>query len=292
MAALPADYLRRLVYAKYLLRRATELLRHRTLLATAEALLALHDGAEILMRVVGDQLRVKQFYNFMEFWSRIKDVTGNEPAHRATMDRLNDARNSFKHKGIPPDRTVVSGFQALVEEFCGDLCSQYLGLDYEKLTMGSLISNNKARELVEESEKLFESGDKRNAMNQLAFAFDELYFSARQDAHEVVLKPPATPSFPSTQDFTARKLIDIAKDFAKDHERMADTVNMLLLGIDPLALLFFKRSTPGVVRFAGGRVEIDWNPRGVPAPDDEPTYLRCRDFVIEFSLRTDELFRA
>jgi hypothetical protein len=78
MAALPADYFRRLVYAKYLLRRAAELLRHRTLLATAEALLALHDGTEMLMRVVGDQLRVKQFHNFMEFWSRIKDVTGNE----------------------------------------------------------------------------------------------------------------------------------------------------------------------------------------------------------------------
>src|SRR5690242_6183976 len=113
MVPLPVDYVRRLVYAKYLLRRGGELLRHRTLLATAEALLALHDGAEMLMRVVGDHLRVKQFHNFMEFWPRVKDVTGAEPAHRAAMDRLNDARNSFKHKGIPPDRTVVSGFQTL-----------------------------------------------------------------------------------------------------------------------------------------------------------------------------------
>jgi hypothetical protein len=96
---LPNDYLRRAVYAKYLLRRATELLRHRSLLSNAEALLALHDGAEMLMRVMGDHLRVKQFYNFMEFWPRVKDVTGAEPAHRAAMDRLNDARNSFKHKG-------------------------------------------------------------------------------------------------------------------------------------------------------------------------------------------------
>jgi hypothetical protein len=135
MTALPTDYIRRAVYAKYLLRRAGELLRHRTLLSSGEAVLALHDGAEMLMRVVGDHLRVKQFHNFMEFWPRVKDVTGAEPPHRAAMDRLNDSRNSFKHNGIPSDRTVVSSLQILVKEFCADLASRYLQVDFASLSL-------------------------------------------------------------------------------------------------------------------------------------------------------------
>jgi hypothetical protein len=288
---LPADYIRRAVYAKYLLRRAAELQRHRSLLATAEALLALHDGVEMLMRVVGDHLRVKQFYNFMEFWPRVKDVTGSEPAHRAAMDRLNDARNSFKHKGIPPDRTVVSGFEAIIQEFCAELCAKYLDLDFEKLSLGTLISNDTARGFVEESERLFESGAWGDAMNQLAFAFDELYFSARTDTKDVLLQAPSSNSIPSGLNAAERQIVSIAKDFAKNYEKLTDKVNMLILGIDQLALTFFKRSTPHVLRFANGRMELLWKQHR-PTPDEEPTYLRCRDFVIEFSLKSDELFRA
>jgi hypothetical protein len=288
--ALPADYIRRAVYAKYLLRRATELLGHRTLLSNAEALLALHDGAEMLMRVVGDQLRVKPFYAFMEFWPRVKDVIGAEPPHRAAMDRLNDTRNSFKHKGIPPDRSVVTGFVTLVDEFLTEISTQHLQVDSFKLSMALLISNDKARACVEESERLFYSGSRRDAMNQLAFAFDELYSSARDDAKDVLLTTPRL-SLPHGRTSEERSIIDFAKDFFTSHEELTDAVNMQMLGIDPVAIVYFKRSTPGVVRFASGRVEINWPRRGVPPVDDEPTYLRCRDFVIEFSLRNDELFR-
>lgn len=122
-------------------------------------------------------------------------------------------------------------------------------------------------------------------MNQLAFAFEELYSSARTDAKDVLLHSPGTSSLPSGTNAAERKVIDIASEFAKSHGRMADTVNMLLVGVDPLALMFFKRSTPGIVRFASGRVKINWNVSRLSTPDDETTYLRCRDFVIEFSLR-------
>ena len=52
--AVAPDLIRRITYSKYLLRRATFLQREGNELATAEALLFAHDGAEMLMRVVTD----------------------------------------------------------------------------------------------------------------------------------------------------------------------------------------------------------------------------------------------
>lgn len=288
--AFPTDYLRRAVYGKYLLRRAADLLRQRALLSNAEALLALHDGAEMLMRVVGDYLRVKQFHNFMEFWPRVKDVTAAEPAHRAAMDRLNDARNSFKHKGIPPDRTVVSGFQTLTEEFCRDLCATYLGQDFSAFTLSSLISKAPVRGLVNESETLFEGGKVREALEKLALAYDKLKTAAEDEANEVLVNTGLSVHFHDSHPML-RKIESSLEDLAQDHNQVAETMNMLLLGVDPHSYLFFRKSMPLIIR-AGQLAPEDvvaW-----PSDNEEfdpLTYQLCRDFVIEFSLRNDDLFR-
>jgi hypothetical protein len=290
MTPLPADYVRRVVYGKYLLRRARELLRHRTLLATAEALLALHDGAEMVMRVVGDHLRVKQFHNFMEFWGRVKDVNGSEPTHRAAMERLNDTRNSFKHKGVPPDRTVVSGFQALVEEFCGDLCMTYLGRDFSTFTLSSLISKAPVRELLNASEVIFEGGKVKEALEKLALAYDKLKTAAEGESNEVLVNTGLSVHLPDSHPMLSRiesSLIDLARN----HNEVAETINMLLLGVDPHSYLFFRKSMPVIIR-AGqlAREEmLVWPSDNVEF--DPQTYPLCRDFVIEFSLRNDELFK-
>jgi hypothetical protein len=290
MPPLPADYIRRVVYGKYLLRRADELLRTRTLLAAGEALLALQDGAEMVMRVVGDHLGLPPRYEFLDFWSKVKEKTGTEPQHKAAMDRVNVARVGFKHKGNTPDRTLVSGFQTLVEEFCADLCSQYLDEDFSALTLSSLISKAPVRALMQESEALFEGGSVREALEKLALAYDRLKTAAEDEANEVLVNTGLSFHFPDSHPMLGR-IESSLKDLVQDHNQLAETMNMLLLGVDPHSYLFFRKSMPVIVRAGLLPKEILVWPN-LDQKCDPFTYPPCRDFVIDFSLRNDELFRA
>jgi len=153
-ATLAPDLIKRITYSKYLLRRATSLQGEGNELATAEALLIAHDAAEMLMRVVTDFLGASPPKEFMNFWNNVAEKTKtSEPPHRGTMDRLNNLRIGFKHKGNLPNRTVVEGLLPIVTSFCLDIATLYLRIDYESISLADLIPNDEARkELVEKAD--------------------------------------------------------------------------------------------------------------------------------------------
>jgi hypothetical protein len=241
---LPNDYLRRTVYAKYLFRRASALLDSKTVLAAGEAILTLQDSAEMLMRVVGDQHGVTNF-QFPEFWQKIKDKTGVEPSLRNAMVRVNQARVAFKHHGTLPNPTVVRDFLPLVKDFSFELSKAYLGLDFEKLSLAELVTRVSVKALVEEGEYLFAS-EPHKAMEKLGLAFEELYESAKQDAYDVLARPPKP--FKPRIDPSLSNIEDYIEEITEDHERVANTLNMLLLGIDPHMYFYFRNWTPRFIR--------------------------------------------
>jgi hypothetical protein len=89
---LSPDLLKRLTYSKYLLRRAKELRGRGDELSSAEAILAAHDSAEMLMRVITDFLGTKSEQEFMKFWQSVQDKTGTAPPHKGQMERFNKVR--------------------------------------------------------------------------------------------------------------------------------------------------------------------------------------------------------
>jgi hypothetical protein len=112
------DQVRRLIYSRYLLARAGTLQGDGGELASAEALLAVHDSAEILMRVVTDHLGARPAHDFMDFWKNVKDSGHPEPPYRGAMDRVNNLRVGFKHKGNLPHPGVVRDLMPSVTAFC------------------------------------------------------------------------------------------------------------------------------------------------------------------------------
>jgi hypothetical protein len=283
---LPADYLHRAVYAKYSLRRAKALLQQKTILAGGQALLALQDGVEMLMRVVADHLQLPPFQNFMEFWAKVKSQTGTEPPQRAAMDRLNNARVGFKHKGNLPNLGVVNGFVPLAEEFCIEVTSQYLGLDFLHLSMAELVSKDTVRSLLQESETLFQAGSRMAAMEKLALAFDELESIVKTESKDLLMEEPEIPGPWDFDDHHVQKFANAMMDWSA---QMVYTVNMLQLGIDLHALFFFAKTVPRRSRTGYGNVQFVWPNGFTEERIEEHRYIACRDFVIDFSLRTDEL---
>src|ERR1039458_1002993 len=212
------DYMKRLTYSRYLLTKAKVLQRSGNELSAAEAVLTAHDAAEMLMRVITDHVGVGPPEKFMDFWKFVKDKTGSAPPHRGAMDRFNNLRVGFKHKGNLPNSSVVGDLLPSVSSFCSECAERYLKVDYESVSLIDLIQNGEAREKMKEAEKAKAEGDFHKCFLALGVAFDNLRFDAgKRDGVGLI------PQIHSGQSFDPLT--------AGAFQKLIDTVNMLILGI-------------------------------------------------------------
>jgi len=70
--AVSLDIRKRVLYAKYILFRATRAQIEQNELGVAVSLLLMHDASELLMLAVTDHLQLGSKWSFMEFWERVK----------------------------------------------------------------------------------------------------------------------------------------------------------------------------------------------------------------------------
>jgi hypothetical protein len=285
--ALGPDFIRRITYSKYLLRRATSLQSERNELAAAEALLFAHDGAEMLMRVVTDFLGASPPKELINFWNNVAEKTKNgEPPHKGTMDRLNNLRVGFKHKGNLPNRTVVDGLLPIVNSFCLDIAALYLKIDYETISLADLIPIDEARKEVKKAEEAFIKGDAETTFLSFGVAYDRLREEARK-----TLGPLMSQSHWDRWDSSSHwptgvrqyaKALQIDK-MAKDLQHLIDITDSLAMGIQPQQLRKFESLTPLRSYSASRQMTVIWT-RHAPTLDEE-AFEFCHAFVIDFALR-------
>jgi hypothetical protein len=265
------DSVKRLSYSKYLLRRGKSLQQAGNELSSAEAVLAAHDSAEMLMRVITDYLGASPPEKFMDFWKVVKDKTSSEPPHKGAMDRLNSLRVGFKHKGNLPNSGVVADLMPSVAGFCAECTEQYLGVDYETVSLSDLVLNEEARDKVKEAERAKAEGNLPDALLALGITFDKLHDEAREKHKLGLIRRPRPSRFESD------------RAWIRPVQQLVDTVNMLVLGIDPVRLRRFSASTPIRNYASSGAIELIWpaDPGTLVAED----YDFCYQFVIDFALR-------
>ena len=281
------DLVKRLIYSKYLLNRARLLQQERNDLASAEAVLAAHDSVEMVMRVVTDFLRTNPAPDFMKFWKVIKEKSGTEPPHKNAMDRLNNLRVGFKHMGNLPNPSVVTDLMPSVAAFCADVTAQYLGHDYETVTLTDLIQNAAAREKVKEAEKAKAEGNIPDSLLGLGVAFDKLRDEARKKHSWGLIQQSYWDRLDRVhvggrynRELAAALNLD---KLGKPVQQVIDTVNMLILGIDPVRFRRFSASTPGRSYAASGVMQSMWlrDPKALGVED----FDFCHQFVVDFALR-------
>jgi hypothetical protein len=247
---LTPEELKRVVHSKYLLKRANSLAAEGHEMALAGAILTAHDASEMLMRVVSDVLNVK-WNQFGEFWSNIEATGLARPPRSGAMDQLNSERTAFKHKGIAPNPANVQARLQVASSFCEEIAKDYLGLDYGSVSLADLVQNIEARTKLKEAGISAIRGDFGSAVTDCGNAFDILFVEARQkhnaalvgdipiDGRDLV-KSPATESMKA-------KI-----------QKIGQTVDALILGIDPSRLRKFSETTPIRQRSGYGDVTITW----------------------------------
>lgn len=281
-----SDTRKRVLYAKYLLSRSRNAQAEPNELGVAVSLLLMHDAVEMLMLAVTDHLQLGQNWSFMEFWSKVKDSGRSEPPHRIPMGQLNTLRVGLKHKGLLPRPETVRDLLPRIESFCEDLTRNYLdGLVFADVSLADLITAEDTRNLVLEARQAYTAGNREEAFVALRRAFDGLYRSVSQEVP--LIKEPPTIRIPTSQIPIA--LRDGLKTYQAAVAQSAHTLNILMMGIDPVKYRFFVRHTPHVSYSVSGIYQAVLTRTYKDAPD--AVFETCFDFVIEASLRINEVFR-
>lgn len=277
-AQVDPDVVKRVTYSKYLMDRAYDHWQRGGDLDAAQAILLAHDSAEMLMRAIGDFEHVRLPDGFMVFWDEIRKKTGIEPPHKGQMDRLNNVRGAFKHKGILPNATVVADLLPLTRSFCEEATELFLGIKYHEISLADLIPNDRVRQLLKDAETAIAAKDMRKAFEALGIAFDVVVREA-VTKNNVGLVEDFNFSY-----FTEQELgSEIRREISNGLKELGDTVNMLVLGIDPIKRKRFSLITPLRQHTVSGNVLIVWTRD--PEKIDPSAYDFGYRFVLESGLR-------
>jgi hypothetical protein len=282
VAQLDPDLLKRTTYSKYLMDRAYDLRQQSSDLGAAQAILFAHDSAEMLMRVIADHQHVRFPENFLAFWEEIKRKTNIEPPHKGQMDRLNSVRVAFKHKGILPNASVVADLLPIARSFCEEATETFLGIKYDDVSLADLIPNDRARQLLKDAEAAAVAKNMAEALKALGIAFDILLRDAVAKSKAGIVGN-FNLSYFSQQELGSHAQREISKAV----QQLADTVNMLVLGIDPIKQKRFSLLTPVRQHTVSGDVQVIW--MHDPGHVDQSAYDFCYKFVLDAGLKLSVL---
>ena len=278
------DIHRRVVNAKYILERAARMQRESNEMSIAVSLLLMHDAVELLMHAVLDHLSVKKKYEFMGFWSAIKEAGYPEPHDYAPMETLNKLRVGLKHSGILPRSQTVQELLPRARGFFENVLKAYCAVDYASVSLIDLIADEEVRSLLNEAQSKFSSGDKVGGLTNLKIALHKV--ENPKGKHLPLMQAPSTPRIPN-------EMARAGWDQYLNHlhpflGESASRMNATMLGVDPIRYAAFVRSTPNVQwSMAGTHTVIMMRSYDSVSQAD---FTELLDFIIEYAVKASEAY--
>jgi len=271
------------------------------------SVLSLHDASELLLGTIADHIDASLPKNatFMDHWRLLSPnrlSRGIELPARQRMDRVNELRIAFKHKGIMPSKTAIELSCTDVKAFLEDTITLVFGLDFASINMAGVIPQPSTRELVNAATAAAASGDLREAMGLLGEAFEELFNhdgreprsfaafgeSVSQPVSEIdigrMLSTPREPGKRPPPD--VRPLARQIATTTKAAQEMQRGLRVMALGIDFRQFARFQKLTPYIARFVGGGKDRFTQPGYDPTREE---FDYCCQFMVTVALRLAEL---
>ena len=263
------------------------------------SILPLHDSAEAFLQLACERYDAgENKADFMRYWELLS-AKGIAVFERETMRQLNVARRSLKHQGILPAHVELEGFRAAVTNLLYGSSVALFGIEFDKITQVSLVSDPVSRGKIEAAYKAFEMKDHQSALGLAAAAFilvrrarDEVRTSSLPSQMPASLWAKTTQS--SFSNFAIRDVErSLGRDIARSLTRLTDDTNrsvqvlseaidMVSSGLDINDFMFFSAYTPIVHQMIGGALTIDW----LKEPTDDPAVVsRCLDFLVSAAIR-------
>ncbi len=230
--------LERLVVTKYLVTQAAATLGSSAPFSAGIAVGQLQDAVELFLRLLGEHLhaQVKEKMAFDQVVETINAAIGTPLSHRTALVQLNKARVNFKHFGLDPRLEDAQKLLQDMQFFLPTTCSAHLGVDYETISIASLVGYLRTENWLRKAEGRLSEGDYSQAVDFAAIA---LATFQRHLATEI--EPIRLDRFGSHADL--RDLIDSIQD---EFHELYSTIDLMLTGASLAQYRLFRQFAPRV----------------------------------------------
>ncbi|HEX2939829.1 MAG TPA: hypothetical protein VHO91_02205 [Rhodopila sp.] len=291
-----SDDLQRLGFVSLVYRQAQEQSRAPYPLSVT-AVLTVHDAVELYALLIADRvgLDLTKRTEFEGYWSHINNAGGPRLGQSGKMKKLNACRVNFKHHGILPAASVVDDCLADAGLFFRDNTPKFFGgLSFERVSLVSLVTQPRVRQLLELAEGSADADPAAAAMcisaayEALADAFNRPG-EPLHDMLEVALGSSYSRihirgSFarPKIQaDAAVQELAEHVNKLGWSVEEIRRGLGLQLVGVDLRDFLQFRLLMPRMSRSINGVIGFD-SRRGQEWTDDE--LARAVNFVVMAAL--------
>lgn len=240
-----------------------------------------------------------------------KDRTPPAVPRRQQVLALKAKRNDIIHHGTRFHSGEVEESQKTCRLYLRDSCQIFLNLDIDKISMADLIRNPEPRDKIRSAENLASHGEFREAVQELALAFEwveeriggllgssphfwPLRSSPRSNMITMAMASNASPLAPRLKDLekaqneASKELSSLQNHVRQLHELARRSLVLSLL--DTKSAIEFFSVAPFVSKALGGKVFFEWSSVG---PDLLSLSLveRAVSFVTDSVLRVESVIR-
>jgi hypothetical protein len=254
--------------------------------------------------MAGEHLGAPSIYEFEKYWDALnpsKLAGGIELPVQQGMKRLNRQRVALKHHGSHPNLTTVELIKNDTATFLTAASQLVFGVDYNAISMSSVIPQEAVRDLVLAADAANTSGDRVEAMIALVDAWEELFHpwprtKAIEDSSPLRFGPSigrtlaeyeiaaylydenASRRHPRRNEEIGRQIAAITDVVTA----LQDAARLTAIGVDYTEYLHFRALTPHRSDYMTGRRTYS-APNNYAPSEENVTF--CIQFVVTAALR-------
>lgn len=258
--------LKRLTTIKNLYRISMQL-SHQPDSSSIFSILSFHDTVEMFCDLAAEHVGVVTKKNekiyLMDYFEKIPRLK-----YKESMFKLNERRINIKHKGLLLDKSEVEASRVNATDFLVDNCMEIFEVEFNSISLTSLIADDKIRECLLLAEKHIKENAIMESLAESGKAYAILNDYFKQDVNKDHLW--IKPTFRTlnrrgyTQDsYLEEEIIAFEKNTLKQFEvidrtveRISSIITTISLGVDYRKFIKFKRITPRIVISINGNILI------------------------------------
>lgn len=266
------------------------------------AILHLHDAIEMLFLLVCKKYSIKtERKNFLDYFAEIdKELKKNGLdglQYKNDLKLLNEIRRDLKHKGKLASKHQIQETATIARLFIIHCSITCLEVDFDSVSLISLLSNKKVAKFLKESEKTFKTNNLLSK-EKLSRAYNQLIKDYQENKSMDFIEP-----FEMDSSLSFISSSDVGRDFREftaigDFIDGAKTVMMNLQRVTQV--LAFGFDYKKYVRFRNLIPDVWWSGRNKDTNESEYSYHDngknisqqdfdfCFTFIIESALKLQE----
>lgn len=284
-----AQIIKRLAFIKYLYQFA----REQSKLSPPQnylSVLMFHDSVELFLSLSAEILNisVKSSIKFLEYWTEIKRLSGKELTQKSSMDKLNRARVSLKHKGLYPNLDDIERFRVNTQIFFEENFPIVFEIQFDEISLLDFIQDEEVKVILKDAQDFFENEQYKEALECIGIAFYVLLENYKESKRTYGKSPFDVGEdlahighfFSYDEDWDSRKVIETVKI-------MQAILKPLIFNLDYRKYIKFRMFTPDNIFIGGshyGKYNFIWLADREKLNFKKEQVEYCFNFVIESAI--------